>query len=147
MAEPAEIVGLTPASFHALVADQARVACILHHGPFVAFEGAVQFVRGASDESWTWARIDLSEAPEIARMFGVSDNEPHLLLMRERIVLYCAPLSAATPEATHGFIEGAAQLDMEQVRTEVEKERAGRESLMARRVCPTVWRTNESDPD
>ena len=133
------MVELDADSFHPIMAAQGMVACILHRGPFDGCAQAVQALRGAADGRWAWTRIDLAGAPAIAEIFAVAGDGPQLLIMRETVVLYCAPLPAA--EAGPRILERAAALDMTAVKAEIEQERAGRASLFARRVCPAARRT------
>ncbi len=133
------MIELNAGTFHDAMATWASVACVLHCGAFAPCAPAVQALRGAEDGLWTWARIDLAEAPGVADVFAIAGGEPHLLLMREAVVLYCAPVPAA--EAGRRILERAGALDMTAVMAEIAQERAGRASLFARRVCPTAWRT------
>ena len=140
------MVVLSEDAFFGFVDAQPWFACICHHGPAVKCARAFVAVQdvGANQDSWAWATIDLAQAPKIATMFGLSGTEPHLLIMRDRIVLFCA-LLPATLEATRAAVDGAAQLDMQQVRSEIAQEQASRKWLFARRVCPTAWRTRSPD--
>ncbi len=141
MGDAGEPIDLSSETFQPAMADNPFVACILRRGPFAACAPDALAVIGESDGPWIWATIDLTEATDVAAMFGLDANEPHLLLMREQVVLYCEPLAAASPEATRAYLKRAAQLDMVQVRAALEAERAGRQSLLARRVCPTALRS------
>jgi hypothetical protein len=133
------VIALDSHTFHDVMAAQPMAACVMHRGPFAACAEAVEAVRGAGDGPWAWARVDLTEAPAIAGMFPIAGDTPHLLLMRDAVVLYCAPLPG--PEAARTILDRAAALDMAKVKAEVAQERASRASLHARRACPTTWRT------
>jgi hypothetical protein len=139
------VIALNANTFHEVMAAQVMAACILHRGPFAACAQAVQALTGATGGSWAWARIDLDQAPAIAEMFGIGGSEPHLLIMRDAVVLYCAPLTATGMGTPRTVLDRAAALDMLKIRAEIEQERAGRASLFARRVCPTALRTREDD--
>jgi hypothetical protein len=133
------VIALDSSTFHHVMAAQPMAACVMHRGPFAACADQVRALRGTGDGPWAWTRIDLAEAPAIAGMFPIAGDMPHLLLMRDAVVLYCAPLPG--PEAGRTILDRASALDMAKVKAEVEQERAGRASLHARRACPTTWRT------
>jgi hypothetical protein len=86
----------------------------------------------------TFAQIDLDGAMELGAMFAIS-AAPALLMMREKIALYCAP---GLPEADvfRRLIERAAALNMAAVHEEIQREREAEISVGMRRVCPTARR-------
>ncbi|MCP4381730.1 MAG: hypothetical protein GY798_10015 [Hyphomicrobiales bacterium] len=131
------MIELSADTFHQAMAANPMVACILHHG---AFDSAAEEAAAAADSRFVWTRIDVDSAPSIAAMFRVAENEPYLLVMREGVVLYCEPLCSTSPEATTATVIRAAQLDMAEVRRQVDESRLGRDSLFNRRACPTTWR-------
>ncbi len=137
MGDARQPIGLSSETFHKAMAENALVACVLHRGPFADCAAEVSALSVEGESPWTWAAIDLSAAPDIARMFGLTSTEPHLLLMREQVVLYCEALSEATPD----YLARAARLDMPQIRAALEAERTSQQSLFARRVCPTALRS------
>jgi hypothetical protein len=130
---------LTAETFHQAMADHPDVACILHHG---AYDEAMDRAAGvdADNSPYVWTRIDVDAALAIGAMFGAAEDEPFLLVMRERIVLLCQPLHARSPEATRATLEKAAGLDMAEIRRQVDESRLGRDALLNRRACPTTWR-------
>ncbi|MCB1486595.1 MAG: hypothetical protein KDJ88_03940 [Bauldia sp.] len=134
------MIELTADTFHKAMADNPAIACILHHG---AVDAAMEKAAGADAGSlpYAWVHIDVDAAPGIGAMFGVAEDEPHLLVMREGVVLYCRAVYSASPEATRAMLEKAAQLDMSNIRREVDQGRLGRDALAHRRACPTTWRT------
>ena len=134
------MIELSAATFHRVMADNPAIACILHHG---AFHTAAATAAGAdaANSHYAWARIDVDAAPEIGAMFGVAEDEPYLLVMRQGVVLYCRSLHSASPEATRATLDNAAVLDMGEIRRQVDQGRLGREALLNRRACPTTWRT------
>ncbi|HVY08220.1 MAG TPA: hypothetical protein VHB46_19750 [Burkholderiales bacterium] len=72
-------------------------------------------------------------------MFGL--NGTALAIFRQRIVLY---LESGLPE-TDGLarlLDRIAAVDLAQAKREIEEERAAREALAVRRVCPTARRGN-----
>jgi hypothetical protein len=75
-------------------------------------------------------------------MFGITADLPASLIMREQIVLYCAPYDPVDGERTKAIIEPAATLDMARARRDIAQQREGRASLFARRLCPTAWRSS-----
>lgn len=115
-------------------------ACILHRGPFAECTAAVRALPAAVEGAWTWAAVDVGRAPEIAGMFGAAGAGPHLLVMREKVVLYSAPLPD-TADAVRSLLARAAALEMPRVRAELEQQRLGKAMLDVRRACPTTWRT------
>ena len=84
------------------------------------------------------AQINLDEAMDLGAMFVISEA-PALLIMRERVVLYCEP-GLPEPEVFQRLIERAAQLDMSAIKEEIEQEKQAEISLRMRRVCPTARR-------
>ena len=137
------MIELAAESFHDTMAAHSMIVCTLHHGPFEDWGEAVSVLRAGSvgTGSWFWTRLDVSAAPTIANMFRVSDGDAKLLVMRECVVLHCGPLASASPATTSAIIDRAAQLDMVQVREEIEQERLSRESLFIHRVCPATRRS------
>ncbi len=137
------ITELSTDSFHQFMAEHRLVACLLHHSD-VAADAQLRQLGSHDDESaLTWARIDVDEAPDIGKMFGVASEQSCLLVMRERVVLYLGPLSADAPDKTRAILDGAAQLDMAEVRKQIAEDRQGRDALFNRRACPTTWRTRQ----
>ena len=84
------------------------------------------------------AQINIDEAMEQAAMFAISEA-PALLIMRERVVLYCEP-GLPEPEVFQRLIERTARLNMTAIREEIEQEKQAEISLRMRRVCPTARR-------
>lgn len=83
-------------------------------------------------------RLSVKDEPALAEMFDLSAT-PTLMIMRERIVLYCEP---GLPDATQFriLLGRIAELDMRQIHAEIAKAREAEISLHRRRVCPTVLR-------
>lgn len=131
---------LDAAGFHLAAATAPFLACLLHSGLSDA-ERALAARLQAAVPAWSWSGLDLRQAPEIGRMFGLAGEAPWLLLMREGIGLYRDLLSARPPAAMEGLLARAAALDMAGVQAEVARERQARDTLFARRACPTVWRS------
>ncbi|MEO1191538.1 MAG: hypothetical protein AAFY02_07265 [Pseudomonadota bacterium] len=136
-----DVIALSAETFHETMATTEFVACILHQGPFAACADDVLAVMDGSDGHWTWTRLDLRDAAEIGAMFGLADGKTSLLLMRDAVVVYCDGLTAVSPATTQTYLRRAATLDMSRVRAELETKRQSRQSLFARRVCPTALRT------
>lgn len=133
------MIELTAETFHQAMAGHPNVACILHHG---AFDDATEKAAGVDGDSpYAWTRIDVDAAPAIGAMFGVAEDEPWLLAMRDGVVLLCQPLYSRSPEATRATLQKAAQLDMDAIRRQVDQSHLGRDALLNRRACPTTWRT------
>lgn len=103
----------------------------------VAFSEAVRQVRDQLP-GVRCARLSLSGAPEVAALFGV-ERAPAMLLFRAGVGLFAgpAPLDAARLEA---LVKRALALDMDQVRREMDRERAALGASVAFRACPTSKR-------
>jgi len=86
-----------------------------------------------------FGQLKISEHPELAGMFDIGVG-PTLMIMRDRIVLYCEP---GFPDISHfGTLLGrAARLDMSAVRADIQAARDAEIALHVRRVCPTVRRS------
>jgi hypothetical protein len=136
------MTALTTNAFRQTMADHAAAVVVFSAGAAVDGETAVTALRGLADPSgpWFWTRVDVAASPEIAGMFGIADDLPAVLVMREEVVLYCAPFDPANAGPTRTIIDRAAMLDMAQVHRDIAQERESMASLFARRVCPTAWR-------
>jgi hypothetical protein len=87
----------------------------------------------------SFAQVDLEGAVDLAAMFAIN-AAPALLMMREKIGLYCAP-GLPEPDVFQRLVERAAALDMAAVHEEIQREREAEVSVGMRRVCPTARRT------
>ncbi len=129
--------------FHAVVADRPRVAAVLHAGPLADHEDVARLVEevepGAGD--WAWLGVDTDDASDLAAMFGVEAADPNLLVMRDRVVLYCAPVVARSAPETLELLQRAGTLDMQRVQGEIQAKRDNEQALAGRRVCPMAWRS------
>lgn len=132
---------LSATDFQDTAMANPQLACVMHRGGYAACAAQVAALRDGDDGAWLWSSIDLDAAPEVATMFGIAGEAPWLLVMRDQVVLYREPLSAAAPEAMRRLLVRAAALDMQAVRQELEQQRLARDSLHTRRVCPTVLRS------
>lgn len=72
-------------------------------------------------------------------MFGLAGTA--LAIFRQRIVLYLEP-GLPESEALGRLLDRVAAIDLAQAKKEIEEERAAREALAVRRVCPTARRGN-----
>jgi hypothetical protein len=86
----------------------------------------------------SFARIDLESAIDLGAMFAIG-AAPALLMMREKIALYCAP-GLPEPDVFRRLVERAAALDMAAIHEEIQREREAEVSVGMRRVCPTARR-------
>jgi hypothetical protein len=84
------------------------------------------------------AQIDLDEAKDLGAMFAIT-AAPALLIMREKIGLYCAP-GLPEPHMFRQLIERAAGLNMAAIHEELQREKEAEVALNMRRVCPAVRR-------
>ncbi len=132
----------TTHEFRQTMADHAAAVAVFSDGAAVDSQAAVTALRGPAIESepWFWTRVDVAASPEIAGMFGIDGDLPAVLVMREEVVLYCAPFDPANAGPTRAIIDRAAMLDMAQVHRDIAQERESMASLFAHRVCPTAWR-------
>ena len=136
------MIDLTAESFHPVAQKVRCFVCILYRGAWGDAEQAIAALeeRQAGPEP-VWTRLDLDAAPEVAASFGLADAaEPHLLLMKERVVLYREPLARQDPEVTAALLARAAAVDMEAARRSIAQTRSAQSHLFARRVCPTAHR-------
>jgi len=86
----------------------------------------------------SFAQIDLEGAIDLGAMFGIT-AAPALLMMREKIALYCAP-GLPEPDVFQRLVERAAALNMAAVHEEIQRQREAEISVGMRRVCPTARR-------
>lgn len=135
------LLSLDAAGFHAAVESHPHFACILHSGLTDADTLLLGRLRAMGEDAWTWAELDLRQAAEIGTMLGLAGSDPWLLLMRERVGLYRDLLSARPPEDMRPLLDRAARLDMDAVQAEIAQRRQARDTVFARRACPTVWRS------
>ncbi len=84
------------------------------------------------------AQITFDEAQDTAAMFAI-DTAPALLVMHEKVVLYCEP-GLPEPEVFQRLITRAAGLNMTAIHKEIEIEKEAEIALRMRRVCPTARR-------
>ena len=105
----------------AAVAAFPRLASLASAHPRVAFASVAAGSRGLFD------------------MFGL--DGPALAIFRQRIVLYLVQGLPKEDDLAR-LLDRVATLDIEQVKREIEQERAARESLAVHRVCPTARRGN-----
>jgi hypothetical protein len=85
----------------------------------------------------TFARIDPSREREIAAMFGLGE-EPALLIFRDRVVLYLEA-GEHSIERTGALLRQVAALDMDRVRSDLDRERA-EAAVHMQRMCPAARR-------
>ena len=132
----------TPAEFRQMMTDHAAAVVVFSGGAAVEGEAALTTLRGQVIGSgpWYWTWVDVVASSEIAAMFGIVGDLPAVLVMRETVVLYCAPFDPADAGPTRAIIDRAAMLDMAQVHRDITQERENLATLFARRVCPTFWR-------
>ena len=96
----------------------------------------------------TWATmgyLDIEQAPDIGHMFGISTEEPTILIMREQIVLFCEPLSSIEEYDIFSIVDQIKNLDMKKIKYEIHTEKQSMVHLFGRRVCPTAKRMRGND--
>jgi thioredoxin 1 len=103
----------------------------------VAFSGAVDAVASRIPEVRR-ARLPLPSGAELAGLFGVS-RAPALLLFRAGVGLFAGP-AAFDPAQLEALVKRALSLDMDQVRREMDRERAAMAASASFRACPTSKR-------
>ncbi len=114
---------LTAEGFHTATADHSHLVCLFHRGAAAEAGAALQAIAGDAPAPWTWSRVDLDAAPDLGSLFGLEGAGPFLLVMRERVVLYCDPLGTRPAPLTRALIDRAAELSMPQVQEELEQNR------------------------
>lgn len=136
------MIDLSAESFHPTAQNVQRLACVLYRGTWGAAEEAIAVLeQRLEDPAPVWTRLDLDTAPEVAQSFGLAETaETHLLLMKERVVLYLEPLAKHDPAETADLLRRALAVDMEAVRRTLAEARSAQSHLFARRVCPTAHR-------
>ena len=136
------MIELTKDNFHREMADNPMALVVFtddpHENDEAAFTALCESV--ANPAPWRRGRVNVISSPDIASMFGISDWLPALMIMRDQVVLYCAPMDAASPDQTRNIIDRAAALDMESVRRDIGEEKNNQAWLFERRVCPTARR-------
>ncbi len=82
----------------------------------------------------------LPQVADLAAALGI-ETLPSLLIMRERVVLYC---ETGVPEVSTVTAPAgrAARMDMPSVHAELQCEQEAEFALHSRRACPTTWRRN-----
>ena len=132
----------TPAEFRQMMTDHEAAVVVFSGGVAAEGEAALTALRGLVIGSgpWYWAWVDVAASSEVAAMFGIVGDRPTVLVMREKVVLYCAPFDPAEAGPTRAIIDRAVMLDMAQVHRDITQERENQAALFARRVCPTFWR-------
>lgn len=85
----------------------------------------------------TFAWVDASAEPALAAMFGLPGTDA-LVMLRERVVLYCEP-GPHPASRIEALVAQVRALDMDAVRAAIEAEKAEL-ALRMRRVCPTARR-------
>ncbi len=136
------MTALTTSEFRQAMVDHAAAVVVFSGGAAVDGETALTALRGPAIGSgpWFWTWVDVEASPEIAGMFDIADDLPAVLVMREEVVLYCAPFEPDDAGPTRAIIDRAAILEMVQVHRDIAQERESLASLFARQVCPTFWR-------
>ena len=137
------MTALTTSEFRQTMADHGAAIVVFSGGAAVNGETALTALRGpaGASGSWFWTRVDVEASPEIAQMFGIAGDLPTVLVMREEVVLYCAPFDPSDAGPTRAIIDRAAMLDIAQVHQDIAEERMNQAAVLARRVCPTFWRS------
>jgi thioredoxin-like negative regulator of GroEL len=73
-----------------------------------------------------FGKVNTDEEHVLAAHFGIR-SIPTLMVFREQVILYAQP-GALPASALESVIEQAKALDMDEVRRQIERERAGEES-------------------
>jgi len=84
------------------------------------------------------ARLDLPSGAEVAALFGIREA-PALLLFRAGVGLFAGPASFDAVQL-EAILKRALALDMDQVRREMDRERAALAASASFRACPTSKR-------
>lgn len=129
----------TVGSREALDTLVASGACVLvavagaGDAPSVAFSESVARV-GASVPAVRCARLDLPARAELASLFGIR-QAPALLMFRAGVGLFAGP-APLDPAQLEAMVKRALALDMDEVRREMDRERAAMAGSASFRACP-----------
>lgn len=132
-------------SFQRAVERHPMVLALFHDGETdPATAERLEAVRAATGVAaaapWHLMEIEAAKSAELVAMWGLEDELPALVVLREEIALYRSPLAAVEPAALGQVIERAGRLDMARVKAEIEEQRRNRAAIFERRVCPTARR-------
>jgi hypothetical protein len=89
--------------------------------------------------------LNLENARDIAHMFGVDSLDPTILIMREKIVLFCEPVLSLENTDIYAVAKRISRLDIDKIKTEIRVEKESMMHLFGRGVCPTAKRSREND--
>ena len=73
-----------------------------------------------------FAKVDTEDQQQLAMQFGIR-SIPTLMVFREQVLLYSQP-GALPPPALDDLIEQVRNLDMDDVRRQIEEQKAGQQS-------------------
>ena len=130
---------LTSEDFHQTVEAEPAVAVVFLNGAPTS-EPVAPEVIGSADQL-RWFRVNATEAPQLASMFGLADKLPALLLMREQVVLFAGNLARLSDGRLQALLADAGRLAMSDVHAQLAQQREGAAVIAARRICPTALRT------
>lgn len=133
---------LTGENHRAVLDAASRLLVVFEPVPEIGGSALLRAATAAAGEDWQLARVDAAAEPGIAALFGLDPGRPGLLVMREQVVLFCAPMESPEPDRLKAILGGAGDLNMAAVRRQLNPCTAPPESdgaaLLARRVCPTA---------
>jgi len=84
-----------------------------------------------------FGHVQINQEPDLASMFSLN-NETALAIFRQKIILFLEK-GDLDSERLGGLLTQISALDMDQIRLNMEKEKA-EQALHTRRACPTVRR-------
>ena len=90
--------------------------------------------------------LNRESAPDIAQMIGMDTEVPGILIMREKIVLFCEPVLSLENTDIYSLIERISKMDMYKIKNELQIEKESKMHLFGRGVCPTAKRSRGSEP-
>jgi hypothetical protein len=128
---------LDDASFHRFLSDHdiAVIGFIGQDGDAGLFAALSNAVPGNQSDA-VFAQVP-REHRALFELFGVKGTAT--AIFRQRVGMYLEP-GLPDPDLLVRLLTGINALDMERVRSELEQERAARESLAVHRICPATRR-------
>jgi len=95
------------------------------------------FVNNHQDIGATIGYLDVKKSADIAQMFGISMEQPTLLIMREQVVLFCESVPSLDKFDIFSILEQIKKLDMKKIKNQIQTEKRSASHLFGRNVCPT----------
>jgi len=104
-----------------------------------AFRAAFEDVMQRMPEV-AFRRVPWTDSNALAGLFGI-EAAPALVLFRKGVGLYCGPATFPAPQL-EALLRRAQNLDIDQVREEMRRDREAESMIAMRRACPAGRRGN-----